>query len=506
MNILVDSARIILLFALAATAVASAVVRGAEPIRIQIGGEPSTLDPAQVIDQYGFGILRNVNEGLFALDARGELKRALVATDSLSSDRRTYHFRVRPDARWSDGHPVSALEFALALQRAVDPKVASPDAARFFSIANARKIYSGSLPVSALKVTAQADELTIELEQPDPDFLLKLALPEAAPIRGDLLSENHGQWKEKFPSTGDYFIKNNRLGEKIELSPNPYRAHKGSEIIYQILPEEVTAMNLFESGRVDILSNVSMSEVDRLRSQGLIQTFSSTTVFYLGFNVQKGPTHDLKLRRAIASVVNRADLERLLHGMFRAQVTLVPQTIAPAIKGSELHDAEAVREVKSAKKPRLHLAFGSSEFTRIVTERLQADFKKQLDLDVDLEPTDLKSLLGHLARDPPDIYLLGMSATYRDQTHHLSSFSTELGDNYSRYSNPDFEKLIEKIRGAESSQQRDQWINQANAMIVERDAVIVPLVTRMQVFGVGKKVQGFKVSPYQVIDLVDLSH
>src|SRR4051812_25536070 len=70
-------------------------------IHIQIGGEPSTLEATQAIDQYSIGILRNVVEGLFKLDPSGKLKNGLVQSYFVSEDKLTYTFKLKKSF-WSD--------------------------------------------------------------------------------------------------------------------------------------------------------------------------------------------------------------------------------------------------------------------------------------------------------------------------------------------------------------------------------------------------------------------
>jgi oligopeptide transport system substrate-binding protein len=497
------------MLALALTLVLMNVVVMAEPaaqvapIRIQLGGEPSTLDPVRAMDQYGFGILRNVVEGLFTLDGEGRLQKGLAKSHEVSKDGLVHRFRLREDAKWSDGKPVTIEDCVFGLRNALDPKNASPSVEFLFAIKNAKDVFSGKKKVAELGVSRKGDELIIELERPDPAFLHELTLPLAAPMREDLWKKHQGRWRHDFPVTGDYRISTYKPAEQIELVPNEFRPQPAKHpVIYRIFPEEITAMNLFESGHLDVISTITPTEIARLKKKDLVRMVPSTTVFYFSFNVSRPPFDDADWRKAVAAAVDREGLQRVLHGAFVATNSYVPSSI----DGHRSFDTSAfraeARKIKNLKgKPRVRLAFGSSAFTRVVAEKVQQDLQKELGLKVSLEPMELKSLLGLLKSDPPDMYFLGMSAVFNDPSNHLNAFSSSVSPNFSRYQSREYEELLEQIRVMAPGPKRTALIEQAQAVLVEKDAVVVPMVNRLQVFGVSKTLKNFQVSPYQAIHL-----
>lgn len=484
----------------------AATTETGEAVVIQIGGEPSTLDPARVVDQYGFGILRNVVEGPFKLDSDGKLEKGLMATHSVSTDGLKHEMTLRTNAKWSDGKAVTLQDCLFGLRRALDPKTASPNADSFFAIANARDVFEGRKPVETLGVSIEGDRLVIRLAKPDPSLPLVLTLPAAAPAREELFTANKGNWSPSFPVTGRYRIERYSPADRIELTPNPNHPRPAkTKVIYRILTEEITAMNLFEAGRLDVVSTVTATEIDRLRAKDSIRTFPSTTVFSLSFNVSRPPFDDLVWRRALASSVDREGLSKALRGVFEPTTSYLPKTLAGTLPYAPLKDEAAIAKIKALpKKPRLRLAFGNSAFTRTVAEKVQSDFKRVLGLSVELEPMELKTLLARLKSDPPDIYFLGMSAIYDDPMNQLMSFSTLGGPNFSRYTSGAFDRTLEKIRESAFGPKRAELAREANRTLTEKDVVVVPVVLRMQVFGVSKTLKGFKVNPYQVIDLGEL--
>jgi len=477
-----------------------------DTVHIQMGGEPSSLDPEHVLDQYGFIILRNVLLGLFRLNREGHIENGLISSYEISKDGLAYRFRLKKDARWSDGKPVAIDDFVCGLRHALDPKVASSMADYFFSIKNARAVFKGEMPLEKLGVMQDGGDLVIKLEKPDPSLPLELTLPSAAPMRRDVLEATHGVWNFHSPTTGDYYIKSYRVADQVELAPNPFHSVEGQlPVLFHFLSEEVTAMNLLEAERMDIVSTVTLSEIDRLEKEKLLRVFPSTTVFYLAFNLSKPPFDDLTWRRAIASVVDRAGLAKVLHGAFESDMNLIPKPLDPDLAQTPISDVEAVEKIKAlTKKPRVRIAYGSSEFTRIVAEKIQNDFAKKLNLQVELMPMDLKTLLGRLKSDPTEMYFLGESAFYDDPISHLNVFASSSGENFSRYVSPAYEKMLENIKQLPFGAVRTDLVRLANNLVVQKDVVIVPVLLRMQIFGVKKSLKNFSVNPYQVIQLNEL--
>ena len=87
-----------------------------------------TLDPQLNQDTSGFHIIRDLFEGLLSQDANGDLVPGVATSYAASEGNTTYTFTLRPDARWSNGDPVTAHDFVYAWQRAVDPRRLRPTA------------------------------------------------------------------------------------------------------------------------------------------------------------------------------------------------------------------------------------------------------------------------------------------------------------------------------------------------------------------------------------------
>ncbi len=101
-------------------------LREPEPTTLarSLSGQPGTLDPQKAEDVFSFDVLRDLYEGLTSSTPDGEVVPAAATSWSIEDNGKRYVFRLRREARWSNGDLVTASHFVTAFQRAVDPATA----------------------------------------------------------------------------------------------------------------------------------------------------------------------------------------------------------------------------------------------------------------------------------------------------------------------------------------------------------------------------------------------
>jgi oligopeptide transport system substrate-binding protein len=137
---------------LGAAALIGSLLIGASPALAEAvlhrgnAGEPQTLDQAHTSINIEEFILNDLYEGLTIYDAAGKIVPGAAETWDLSDDGIVYTFKLRADAKWSDGSPVTAEDFAFSFRRVEDPNTAAEYANILFPIKNAEKVNKGELP------------------------------------------------------------------------------------------------------------------------------------------------------------------------------------------------------------------------------------------------------------------------------------------------------------------------------------------------------------------------
>lgn len=112
--------------ALAVKVPAGTVLSEKQEIVINNGAEPQSLDPHKTEGVPEAEVLYQLLEGLVTQDSDGKPLPGVAASWESTPDFKQWTFKLRPNARWSNGEPVTAHDFVFAWQRSVDPKTASP--------------------------------------------------------------------------------------------------------------------------------------------------------------------------------------------------------------------------------------------------------------------------------------------------------------------------------------------------------------------------------------------
>ncbi len=144
--------------------------------------EQTRLNTVDISKVNSFNKLRSSTEGLFRLGNNGRVNNGLAQSYHISKDAKTYTFKLRNNARWSNGQPITATDFVYSWQRSVNPQTKSVNANLFDGIKNADKIRKGELPASRLGVKAlSTHNLQVKLNHPMVYFESLLAYPLFAP-------------------------------------------------------------------------------------------------------------------------------------------------------------------------------------------------------------------------------------------------------------------------------------------------------------------------------------
>ncbi|MEA4830149.1 MAG: peptide ABC transporter substrate-binding protein, partial [Enterococcus thailandicus] len=154
--------------------------------------EMPTADLSVATDTISFTALNNVYEGIYRLDKDSKPQPAGASElADVSEDGLTYKIKLREDAKWSNGEPVTAADYVYGWQRTVDPKTASEYAYLFEPVANAADITAGKKDKSELGIKANGDhELEITLTKQTPYFQYLLAFPSFFPQSQAVVEEN----------------------------------------------------------------------------------------------------------------------------------------------------------------------------------------------------------------------------------------------------------------------------------------------------------------------------
>jgi len=286
--------------------------------------EIPTMDTSKSTDTLGAQILGNTMEGLYRLDKDNKPIPAAAESSTKSEDGKKYTFKLRKDAKWSNGDPVTAKDFAYAWQRLLDPKTTAEYAFIAFPIKNAEAINKGEKPVTELGVKAVDDyTLEVELEQAVPYFLNLVAFPSYYPLNEKFVKEKGDKYGLEADTTvynGPFVMSSWKHEQGWQLKKNDKywdkKTVKLEEINYSVVKEVATKVNLYDTGSIDF-TLLSGEFVDKYKSnKEEYGEYAESSTFFLRLNQKRNgqdtPLKSKKLREAIALSVDKKGLANRL--------------------------------------------------------------------------------------------------------------------------------------------------------------------------------------------------
>lgn len=254
---------------------------------------------------------------------------------SASEDGLTWTFKLNPKSVWTDGKPVTAKDWEYSFKRITDPATGATygNYLELAHVKNAAAIVKGEKPVSELGVRA-VDDLTFEitLDEPTPWLLRMLTLANLAPLREDVIAKHGVAWTrpENIVSNGAYVITQNAFEDKIVIEKSPTYWDKDNVTITKVnwtFIKDPNASYLgYQTGAYDtatIPPALKQAAIEKFPND--LVTTESQSIYYTYLNVKEVP--DIRVRKAIALLIDRKTLTEKIVKNNKATTTMVPDNI-----------------------------------------------------------------------------------------------------------------------------------------------------------------------------------
>lgn len=397
------------------------IAAGAERVVHRAGtDDATTLDPHKVGYPGETTVMSDLFVGLTTLDEQAKPIPGCAESWTVSADGLTWTFRLRPGLKWSDGSPLVAADFVWSLQRALTPSTAFPFAGRLFPIRNARAVVAGRAAPGTLGVRA-TDPATVvlELDHPAP-YLDEVLATFAMPVPRRLLEARGAAWSQPgtMVSNGPFVAEEWRPNAYIRLRRNPnfYDAARvqADAVVHYPVTQPTTAIRRFQAGELDFVISVPAEQVARSRQQfgDQLKIDLGIGLEALAFNVRRGPTRDVRVRRALSLAIDRDALARNVLGEPRQAawgyvspgVSRYPQRASLDFAGwpPARRQAEALRLLQEAgygpaAPLRLRLAFPANDVNRRIAVVLDAMWRA-IGVRAELQAKEQRALVADIAR------------------------------------------------------------------------------------------------------------
>ncbi|MBE5682691.1 peptide ABC transporter substrate-binding protein [Pantoea agglomerans] len=484
--------------AIAANPPAGAQLAEQQQIVRHIKDEPASLDPLKAVGLPEIQVIRDLFEGLTNQDAQGKIVPG-VAQSWSSSDNKTWVFTLRNNARWSNGDPVTAQDFVYSWQRLVDPKNSSAFAwfAGLSGIQNAAAITKGEMTPDKLGVVAQSkNQLKVTLDRPVPWFPALVANVALFPVPQKIIAQQGDSWTSpgKLVGNGAYQLSERVVNEKIVLARNPHYWDDAHSVLTKVtfvpINEESSATKRYRSNDIDITESFPKNMYALLKKSlpGEVYTPDQLGTYYYAFNTQKGPTADVRVRKALSWSIDRKVIaEKVLGTGEKPAWHFTPDVTAgfkPLPTFMQQHDQNSLNaQAKSllaaagygpGKPLKLKLLYNTSESHQKIAIAVASMWKKNLGVNVTLENQEWKTYIDSRNSGNFDVIRASWVGDYNEPSTFLNLLTSGNSSNIARFNNADYDAVIAKASRETSDQVRNSDYNRAEQILAEQ-APIAPI-------------------------------
>ena len=494
-----------------AFALAAALTCSGEQLRIGNGGEPLTLDPHRYNLNLEEKILADLFEGLTAHDAAGNIVPGAAESWSASDDGLTWTFRLREDARWSDGAPVTAEDFAYAFRRLLNPATAASLAYFLYAIDGAEEVNAGDAPPSRLGVAAvDARTLRIRLREPFPFLPERLIYPTGFPVPRHVVERHGDRWVRpgKMVTNGAYTLADWQPQAFVRVRKNPH-FHAAEQVrvdtvAYYPVADRNAAYNRYLAGELDIIGDFPPGEIERLEEEraGQVRVAPLLSIMYLVFNVTAPPFGDARVREALALAIDRQRLtQKVLRSGEQASASFVP----PLVAGYQSAVAPRPADLGRARALLQAAGYGENNPLAVTLRHIAgADNKKvqvaiaamwrEIGVATRLHHAELNAHFAALRQGDFQVAQAGWFGENNPE-HYLELLTSAAGDvNYGGFQHAEVDALMARAKASAVLGERLAWLRRAEAAALAAHPV-VPLYSVTTRSLVSERVGGWVPNP-----------
>ncbi|PFR48559.1 peptide ABC transporter substrate-binding protein [Bacillus cereus] len=463
--------------------------------------EIPSMDASLASDSASSTALNNTMEGLYRI-GKDQKRMPGVAEDVQKlDDGKKYIFKLRKDAKWSNGESVTAKDFVYSWKRAVNPDTKATYSYIMFDIKNAEKIHKKELPADQLGVKAIDDyTLEVELDNPVPYFVDLTVYPVFYPLNENFVKaqgEKFGLEANTTLYNGPFVMSDWKHEQSFQFRKNPSywdnKTVKIEEINFNIVKNTSTDVNLYETNSIDRAA-LSSEFVDKFRQSSEFHTRKEAGVAYLRFNQSNQYLSNKNLRKAISMSFDRDNIAKVIlnngaigaYGFVGKDFAEGPNKKDFRAENGKLVETdpkEAKKLWETAKKElgtdKIELEFLNfdNEDAKKVGEFLKGEMEKNLpglSIKIKQQPFAQKNKLEDSQQY--DIAFGIWGPDFPDPISYLDMFVTNGSQNKTGYSNQKYDELILKAK-TDTKDLQARWDNllEVEKMLIKEDAVITPI-------------------------------
>lgn len=473
-----------------------------------------SLDPAGSNDVPSSNVAENIYETLVKQNMDMELEPGL-ATEWEAVEDNVWEFKLREDVKFHDGSDFNAEVVKANIERVLDEEVGSPRQFLYAMVSDIEVVddytvrFTTEYPFAPLPAhLAHSGGAMVSLDLIEEDY----AAMEDGEEPGSVISENPvgtGFFKFEEWVPGDYI----RLVKNDDYWDEPANL---DSVTFKVVDEDQTRVAELLTGDSHIIDPLSPSDVAQVEGEDGVNPARqpSVSLSYIGFNAQKEPFDDPKVRQAINMAI---DKEQIIDGIYDGAGIPAIGPLAPDVFGYD-DSVEGLEYNPEKAKELLAEAgyedgFSTTIWTNDSRERIDAatNIQAQLEefnIDVEVEILEWGAYLEQTANGEHEMFVLGWSTVTGDADYGLYALfhSDNFGDpgNRTFTDDPELDDLLDQARQEPEPEKRQELYTEIQELLAE-NAPMLYIHHQELLLGVSDKVQGLEQLPTGVLQLKDVT-
>lgn len=478
----------------------------------------SSLDSALVTDTVSFDLFNQVYEGLYTLDKNDKAQPGVAKEmPKKSNGGKTLTIKLRKDAKWSNGDPVTAQDFVFAWKRVVNPDTASEYAYIMYDLKNAEDINMGKKDVDKLGVKALDDHtLKIELNKPIPYINEMLAFGTYLPQKEKVVKKHGEQYAttaDKTVFNGPFKVQDWKVEDKIQLVKNEDYWDKKKvhldRVNYKVLKDQQAGASLYDTGSVDD-TTITADQVDKYQGNPGLKKRLLASTFYMKLNQDNVPEFKNKdMRLAISQAIDKEGYVNSVKNNgskatdgFTAKLTSETpdgKDFAESIDSPLAYNPKAAK--KHLEKAKKDLGVKELTFTmntedtpdaKISAEYIKAQVEKNLPgVTLKIKQLPFKQRVNQEHSETFEASLSGWGPDYPDPLTFLEIMTTGNPSNNTAWGSKKYDQLVKDANGKllKKPEERNAAMKEAEELLLN-DAPVAPIYQKGEAHLTNPQVKG----------------
>ena len=491
------------------------------------------LDSSDADDGCSFTAMHAVIDGLMKTDKKGNIVNGVASSSEVSDDGLTHTYKIRKDAKWANGDPVTANDFVYAWHRIFQKKgqyyymfcdgIASIVGAQEMSdkIDNEEDITDADLDAMGVKAI---DDKTLEVTTTTrvSFFDELMSFPCFYPINEKFCEkqgDKYGKSAKTILGNGAFTMTNWEPGSVAEFEKNDkyYDAKtvKIDKLVMKLVQDPKVAAQAFEAGETDF-APINSDLVDKYKKDDSFKQINEGYLFYISVNFQNSDLANLNVRKAILLAINRKDLcENVLKDGSQVAGGFIPSGLATSPDGVDFrkdsgnftsYDKKKAQEsldegLKELGKDQitLRITYGTDESPMdVFATYLQNALSKLDGIKVEMVATTKQDRIYNKQKNGDyDLATTRWGPDYGDPTTYLTMGISTNGNNYGKYTNSELDALMDKVANESDANTRWQLMIDAEKIMMD-DLCYIPVFEKGTATLQNKDVKGLVIRPVGV--------